>query len=82
MDFKSTITLIGHDVVSLAHHIEVFDILRLQFDRKAFERDDFHECLTLPLPFDRDVATIRRLLLQGILAGDFPPNGPTKWYEI
>jgi hypothetical protein len=31
------------------------------------------ECLSLPLPFDRDVATLRRLLFEGILAGDFTP---------
>src|SRR5215831_13256030 len=45
-----------------AHQIEVFDILSPQFDGKAFEPDDFHECLTFPLPFDRDVATVRRPL--------------------
>ena len=37
-----------------AHQIEVFNILPVKFDGKAFEFDDFHECLTLPLPFDRN----------------------------
>jgi len=29
--------------------------------------------MTLPLPFDRDVATVHRLLFDGILAGNFTP---------
>src|SRR6266513_256279 len=53
------------------HQIEIFDILPVKFDGKAFESNDFHECLTLPLPFDRDVATVHRLLFEGILAGNF-----------
>lgn len=56
-----------------AHQIEIFNILPVQFEGKAFESDDFHEFLTLLLPFDRDVATVRRLLFLGILAGNFTP---------
>ena len=57
----------------IARHIEVFDVLRLQRDGKAFDCDNFHECLTLPLPSNRDLATVGRLLFQGILARDFIP---------
>src|SRR6267142_4116021 len=56
-----------------AHQIEVFNILPVKFDGKVFEFDDFHECLTLPLLFDRDVATVHGLLFEGILARNFTP---------
>src|SRR5438046_7848343 len=62
----------------LAHQIEVFDILPVKLDGKAFEFNDFHERLTLPLPFNRDVATVHRLLFEGILAGNFTPF----WIQI
>jgi hypothetical protein len=56
-----------------AHQIEVFNILPVKFDGKAFDCDDFHECLTLPLPFDRDAATVHGLLFEGILTRNFTP---------
>jgi hypothetical protein len=48
-----------------AHQSEISNILSVEFDGKAFEFDKFHECLTLPWRFDRDVAAIHRLLFEG-----------------